>query len=294
MPNLTKIVRLVALVYKRSGIFEPVKPGPKKTYSNLYICQLVVVQHLKGLTDESAYLRYVKSHRFKCFPKIPSQQQYNHRAKQLQPITDFLTGYLIRKLKLHKQKIRIIDATGVPVVKYHRRFNTKAFKNKKFFGLGYCAAKKFRYYGVKLTLIVNSEGIPITYHLMPANRHDSIALTKISKELYNIWLIGDKGYIGKRRKEQLRAKRKILLITPYRKNQKARNTKWEKRKLKKRKVVEWVNNQLKDFGQLEQLRAVSYGGIKSRIRNLIFSHLMACYFNKIYHRNVLSIKEILG
>lgn len=294
MPNLTKIVCLVALVYKRSGFKEPVKPGPKKTYPNLYICQLVVVQHLKGFTDESAYLRYLKSHKFKAFPKIPSQQQYNQRAKQLQQLTDLLTGYLVRKLKLHKQKIRVIDATGVPVVKYHRRFNTKAFKDRKYFGIGYCAAKKLKYYGVKLTLIVNKEGIPITYHLMPANRHDSVALKKIGKELRNVWLIGDKGYVGRKRKEKLKQQRKILLITPYRKNQKQKNTKWERRKLRNRKVIEWVNNQLKDFGQLEHLRALSYEGINSRIRNLVFSHLMACYFNKIHCRNVLSIKEILS
>ena len=263
MPNLTKIVNLVGKIYKRSGFKEPVKPGPQPTYTNLYICQMVVVQHLKGFTDESAFLRYLKSHKFKCFPKIPSQQQYNHRAKQLQPLTDVLTGYLVKKLNIHKQKIRIIDATGVPVVKFHRRFNTRAFKNKKFFGLGYCAAKKLKYYGVKLTLIVNKEGIPVTYHLMPANRHDSIALKKLGKQLYNIWLIGDKGYVGKKRKEKLKQQRKILLITPYRRNQKAKNTRWEKRKLRNRKVVEWVNNQLKDFGELEHLRALSYAGVNS-------------------------------
>jgi hypothetical protein len=294
MPNLIKIVNLVAKIYKASGFKEPLKPGPAKTFSDLYICQLVVVQHLKGYTDESAYLRYLKSHKFRCFPKIPTQSCYNHRAKKLETVTGFLAGYLFRKLKIHKQKIRIIDATAVPVVKYHRRFNNKAFKNKKFFGLGYCAAKKLKYYGVKLTLVVNKEGIPITYHLMPANRHDSKALIKIGKELYNIWLIGDKGYVGRKRQGWLKRKRKILLITPYRRNQKQKNTKWEKRKLKNRKAVEWVNNQLKDFGELEHLRALSYEGVRSRIRNLVFSHLFACYFNKIHHRNVLSIKEILG
>lgn len=293
MPNLTRIVNLVARIYKGSGYAEQIRPG-RKSYTDLYICQLVVVQHLQGFTNESAYLRHLGRSQYKHFPSIPSQQQYNQRAKRLEPLTDFLTGYLVRKLKLHKQKIRIIDATAVPVVKYHRRFNTKAFKNKRFFGLGYCAAKKLKYYGVKLTLLVTKEGIPVAYHLMPANRHDSQALTKIGKELYNIWLIGDKGYVGRRRQDWLKRKRKIRLIMPYRKNQRQRNTRWEKRKLRNRKVVEWVNNQLKDFGGLEHLRALSHAGTKSRIRNLIFSHLVACYFNKIHKRNMLSIKEILG
>jgi hypothetical protein len=294
MPNLIKIVKLVGEIYKRSHFQSPITPGPDKRYSDLYICQLVVAQHLLGYTNESAYLRYLKNHRFKCLPLIPSQQQYNRRAKKLEVLTDCLTGYLVYRLKLHKRKIRVIDATGVPLVKFHRRFKTKAFRDRRFFGIGYCAAKKERYYGVKLTLVVSREGEIISFDIMPANQHDSRALTRICKELNNVWLIGDKGYLGRERKARLKEEHRILLITPYKRNQKARNTTWEKRKLKSRKVVEWVNNQLKDLFELEHLRAVSYQGVKSRIRNIVFSHLIACYFNKKYHRNVLSIKEILG
>lgn len=293
MPNLTKIVNLVREIYKQSGFKEPRRPG-KRGFSDLYVCQMVVVQNLKGYTNESEFLRYLANHPCKAFPKLPTQSCYNHRSKELGPAIEQLTAAALKKLQVHKTKIRIIDATGVPVTKFYRRWKTKPFSNNKFFGVGYCHAKKERYYGVKLTLIVSREGIPVTYHLMSARRHDVKALEPAVKDLKGIWLIGDKGYAGKKIHQQLKLSQRIKVIIPKRKNQKIRNTKWEKRKLKHRRLIEVINEQLKDHFNLEKLRAKSVEGIQARIRNIIFSYLVATYFNKKHHRNLLSIKGILS
>jgi hypothetical protein len=293
MPNLTKIVNLVGEIYKTSGFKEPRRPG-KKEFTDLYICQLVVVQNLKGFTNESAFLRFLKNHPCKAFPNLPTQSCYNHRSKTLGPVIEQLTATVLKKLRVNKTKIRIIDATGVPVTKFYRRWKTKAFSNNKFFGVGYCHAKKERYYGVKLTLIVSKQGIPVTYYLMSARCHDVKALRPAVKNLTGVWLIGDKGYAGKKIHQALKLEQRIKVIIPKRKNQKVRNTKWEKRKLKHRRLIEVINEQLKDHFNLEKLRAKSLEGIKTRIRNIIFSYLMAIHFNKKYHRNLLSIKGILS
>lgn len=293
MPNLTKIVNLVREIYKQSDFKEP-RRGGKKTFSDLYICQMVVVQNLKGYTSESEFLRFLKNHPCKALPKLPTQSCYNHRAKKLEPVMRELTMAVLQKLRVQKTKIRIIDATGVPVTKFYRRWRTKAFKNQKLFGVGYCHAKKERYYGVKLTLIVNQNGIPVTYHLMSARRHDVKALEPAAKQLTGVWLVGDKGYAGKQIHQKLRLEQRVRVITPKRRNQKVRNTAWEKRKLKHRRLIEVINEQLKDHFNLEKLRAKSQEGIHARIRNIIFSYLMAVYFNKKYHRNPLSIKGILS
>lgn len=293
MPNLTKIVNLVREIYKQSAFKEPRRPG-KREFSDLYICQLVVVQNLKGFSNESAFLRFLKNHPCKAFPVLPTQSCYNHRSKELGAIIEQLTEKIQQKLQIHQTKIRIIDATGVPVTKFYRRWKTKSFRNNKYFGVGYCHAKKERYYGVKLTLIVTKEGIPITYHLMPANRHDVKALEPVAKNLTGVWLVGDKGYVSKRLHAKLKRTQRIKVITPKRKNQKVKNTAWEKRKLKHRILIEVINEQLKDHFNLEKLRAKSAEGIQARIRNIIFSYLVATYFNKMYHRNLLSIKGILS
>jgi len=293
MPNLTRIVNLVARIYKRAGYAEPVRRG-RKTYSDLYICQMMVIQCLKGYTNESSYLRHLKRSRFTHFPRIPSQQQYNQRSKDLAPLIARLTEQVLKELSVNKTKIRVIDATGIPVAKLYRARKTKAFSDKKHFGIGYCVAKKERYFGQKLTIITNQDGIPVTYRLMAANKHDIRAVAGAARNLSHVWLIGDKGYVGKQRAEQLYEQQRIRVITPRRKNQKQRNTAWENRKLKHRQIVERINNQLKDHFGLEKLRAKSRQGIEARVRNIIFSYLVAVYFNKRYKRNLLSIKDILA
>ena len=294
MPNLTRIVNLVGEIYKLSRLKEPRRPG-KREFSDLYICQMVVAQNLKGYANnQSAFLRHLERHKFKAFSKIPSQQQFNRRSKKLKPVIEVLTETLLKKLGTNKTRIRIIDATGVPVVKFYRRWSTRAFKNRQFFGIGYCAAKDERYYGQKLTLVINQAGIPVSYHLMSARCHDVKGLIPAVRNLQGVWLVGDRGYIGAKLHEELKLNQRIRVIVAKRKNQKTRNTAWEKRKLKHRKLVEVINEQLKDQFLLETLKAKSQEGLSTRISNIIFSYLVAVYFNRKYHRNLLSIKDILN
>ena len=80
-------------------------------------------------------------------------------------------------------------------------------------------------------------------------------ITTITK-YRKIHLIGDKGYISKEKKENL-AKKKINLIAPYKKNMKNKktkkkmtNTEKNKKKLRKRYVIEHVNQKIKKYVRL--------------------------------------------
>lgn len=58
-------------------------------------------------------------------------------------------------------------------------------------------------------------------------------------------IIGDAGYIVNDETKQILAKKNVTMITPYRKNQKKVNTLAEKKKLKKRNVIERKINLMK-------------------------------------------------
>ena len=62
-------------------------------------------------------------------------------------------------------------------------------------------------------------------------------------------LIGDKGYINKDIKNNLKNK-KINLIYPKRKNQKIKTNEYEKKKLSKRYIIEHVNQKIKYFDRI--------------------------------------------
>jgi len=254
-----------------------------------------------GFTSERSFLRFVPELKSKDFVKLPDQSQYNRRAKSLKPITGKLISKMQKYLNIEKSKIRVLDTTPVPVVKLSRAKKRKILTDKRQIAIGYCAAQRTHYCGLKLNLVVNHQGIPCRHYLKPANKSDIRCLEEIlvenekekNRELSDIVLVADKGYISDFNKDWVKRCWQITLITGYRRNQKKQNTKKEKQLLKKRKIIETVNSQLKDQMNLEKLRAKTYEGISSRINNIIFTYIFGVYFNKKHHRNPLNLKSIL-
>jgi len=295
--NLEFILQEIDVLCK--GVRFPKKKsrrGRKPEYSNKQIIKLVVIQHLLGFTSERSFLRFVPELKCQEFDKLPDQSRYNRRAKSLKPITEKLISKIQDYLNISKSRIRVLDTTPVPVVKLSRAGKRKILTDKKQVAIGYCATQRTHYCGLKLNLLVNHQGIPCKHYLKPANKSDIRCLEEIlveKKEIKDVVLIGDKGYISSFDKDWVKRCWRITLITGYRKNQKRKNTKKEKQLLKKRKIIETVIGQLKDQMNLEKLRAKTYEGLSSRIDNIIFTYIFGVYFNKKYHRNPLKLKSIL-
>lgn len=273
--------------------------GRKSEYPNKLIVKLMIIQHLLGFTSERSFLRFVPEFKCEQFNKLPDQSQYNRRAKSLKTITEKLISKMSPALAIDKSRLRILDTTPVPVVKISRAKRRKIFMDKKQASIGYRAAQRTHYCGLKLNLFVNQRGIPYQYRLKPANKSDIKCLEEIlveqkNSKLSDTVLIADKGYISKFNKDWFKKCWRITLITGYRKNQNKQNTKREKQLLKKRKIIETVIGQLKDQMNLDKLRAKSYQGLSSRINNIIFTFIFGVCFNKKYGRNPLNLKSILA
>jgi len=270
--------------------------GRQPEYSNKLIVKLVIVQHLLGFTSERSFLRFVPELQCEQFNQLPDQSQYNRRAKSLKAITEKLISKMSQEMRIDKSRLRILDTAPVPVVKLSRAKKRKILTDKHQVVIGYCAAQKTHYCGIKLSLLVNKQGIPCRHYLKPANKSDIRCLEEIlieKKNIRDVVLVADKGYISDFNKSWVKDCWKITLITPYRRNQKRTNTKREKELLKKRKIIETVIGQLKDQMNLDKLRAKSYQGLSSRINNIIFTFIVGVYFNKKYRRNPLNLKSIL-
>lgn len=272
------------------------RPGRKPEYSDKLIVKLVIIQYLLGFTSERSFLRFVPELKSREFTRLPDQSQYNRRAKSLKPTTKKLISKMQGYLNISRSKIRVLDTAPVPVVKLSRAKKRKILTDKEQVSIGYCASQKTHYCGLKLNLLVNRQGIPCQHYLKPANKSDIKCLEEIlveKKDIKDVVLIGDKGYISSSDKEWVKRRWRITLITGYRRNQKRQNTKKEKQLLKKRKIIETVISQLKDQMNLDKLRAKTYEGLSSRIDNIIFAYIFGVYFNKKHRRNPLNLKSIL-
>jgi hypothetical protein len=142
-----------------------------------------------------------------------------------------------------------IDATSVRVchnrrIPRHRVFDGIAQRGKTSMGW---------FYGFKLHLVVTEQGDIVNFAITPGNVDDRQPVTKLVHELTG-WLFGDKGYISQSLAAQLLTQG-LKFVTTVRQNMTQQLlTLTEKLLLRRRVIVETVNDQLKNISQIEHSR----------------------------------------
>lgn len=96
--------------------------------------------------------------------------------------------------------------------------------------------------GTKVSIIVNSKGVPLSIHIVNSNFHDvSLVLPnyyKINKNIKITNLIGDKGYVSSKTKQYFKDKHNVNYLYPDKKNTLNPMSKEDKLKIKSRSINE--------------------------------------------------------
>lgn len=109
------------------------------------------------------------------------------------------------------------------------------------------------FYGFKLHLLINDQGEMLALCLTHANIGDRKPVPHLARKLWGK-LFGDKGDISQALFEHL-FEHGLHLITPIRKNMKNRLMPLiDKLLVRKRAIIETINDQLKNISQIEHLR----------------------------------------
>ncbi|MFP5471851.1 MAG: IS982 family transposase, partial [Bacteroidia bacterium] len=125
----------------------------------------------------------------------------------------------------------------------------------------------------KLHLIINDKGEILSFYLTKGNTDDRDVktITNMTKKLFGK-LFGDKGYISKALSDLLFGNG-IQLITQVRRNMKKHAlSNEEKILLRKRSVIETVNDELKNICQIEHTRHRSISGFLLNIMGAIAAY----------------------
>ena len=109
------------------------------------------------------------------------------------------------------------------------------------------------FYGFKVHLVINDEGELLGVKITAGNVDDRDPVPELARALFGK-LFGDRGYISQALFEQL-WQQGVQLITKLRKNMKNKLLPLlDKLLLRKRSIVETVNDQLKNISQIEHSR----------------------------------------
>jgi hypothetical protein len=191
------------------------------------------------------YLLHICGKLKDCFPKTLS---YNRFVELIPTVIVPLCAYLQTRKKITKG-ISFIDSTSIIVCHNKRIYGHKVFKN--FAKLG--KTTKGWFYGFKLHLVCNHEGELIDCKFTAGNVDDRQPVPDLVKNLFGK-LFGDKGYISQTLFEKLLT-HGLQLVTGIKKTMKNKLLDlFDKIMLRKRSLIESINNQLKNVFQLEHTR----------------------------------------
>jgi hypothetical protein len=210
------------------------------------VMTILVFFHLSGYRNFKAfYTEHVMRQLAWAFPRLVSYQRFVELQRDaLAPLWCYLhtrfgdcTG------------ISFVDATTLAVchnlrIPQHKVFLDSARRGQSSMGW---------FYGFKLHLAISERGELLGCYLTPGNVDDRRPVPGMVRELWGK-LFGDKGYISQPLSALLQAQ-ELQLVTKLKKNMKNKFLALaDKLLLRKRALIETVNDQLKNISQIEHTR----------------------------------------
>ena len=210
------------------------------------IMTIVIHFHQSGYRDfKDYYTKHVQVHLQTEFPQLVS---YSRFVTLMQRVAFPLWRYA-QSCCGSCSGIAFIDSTALRVCT-----NRRIQRHKVFAGLaarGQCSLGWF--YGFKLHLVINEYGEILAFTLTAGNVDDRKPVPKLVKALFGK-LFGDKGYLSQPLFDTL-LDQGLRLITGLRANMKNRlMLMTDKLLLRRRFIIETINDQLKNQSQIEHSR----------------------------------------
>lgn len=256
----------------------------KSKLSDSEVITILVLFHLKGYRClKHFYLYYVKVHMQSDFPETVSYNRFVElQSKSILPMVVFLQTCCLGKCS----GISFLDSTVLKACHYKREKQNKVFKGIAAKGRGTMGW----FFGFKLHIIINERGEIIDFLITQGNVDDRQPLKdKAFHDKVFGKIFADRGYIGKDLFEKLFVDG-IHLVTKIKKNMKnALIHIYDKILLRKRAVVESVNDILKNQCQIEHTRHRSFDNF---ITNLISGLIAYAFYPTKPNINIHDLERI--
>ena len=280
-----KITEIYCIVDEFCKEFEEAKKGhvlPKNntrayknrafTMSDSEVITILILFHSMSFRNlKHFYLYYVQKHLKSEFPRTVSYNRFVElQSKATMPLAIFLKTCCLGVCT----GISYIDSTPLRACHIRRERSNKVFK--EYAAKGQCSIGWF--YGFKLHLVINDKGEILDFMLTQGNVDDREPLKNKSfhKKIFGK-LFGDKGYISSSLFEKMFIDG-VHLITKLKKNMKnSLMLMSDKIYLKKRALIETVNDELKNICQVEHTRHRSFSNF---ITNLLSGLIAYSFFPK--------------
>lgn len=221
------------------------KPGTKSKLSLSEIVTILIAYHQSSFRHFKAFYLFLSNEKLHDFPNLVSYHRFVELTKNALP---YLSAYLQSKMG-SVTGISFIDSNSIAICK-----NIRISRNRVFSGL----AKRGKsscgwFFGFKLHLIVNEIGELLSVKVTQGNVDDRNPVLNLCKKIKGK-IFADRGYLGDALFKKL-YKKGIHLITSVKGNMKNKIIPMvDKIMLRKRFIIETINDQLKNISNIEHSR----------------------------------------
>ena len=154
--------------------------------------------HLEGCFEKKKMHRLILKYWPQWFPRLPSYQTFVLRLNRLEPTFQTFGALLSDALAATRtpECDHLVDSLPVMLAQHGHSYGARI--GREIADIGYCAAKKTRFHGVRLHCIAQRRRgrlpLPQQVWLCGASHHDSKAFIEQQPELASTELFGDLAY----------------------------------------------------------------------------------------------------
>src|SRR5205085_2677027 len=154
--------------------------------------------HLEGCFEKKKMHRLILKYWRGWFPRLPSYQTFVLRLNRLEPTFQTFSAVLSGALAARRapEFDHLVDSLPVMLAQHGHSYRARV--GRELADIGYCAAKKTRFHGVRLHLIAQRRTgrlpLPAQVWLCGASHHDSQAFIRQQPTLAETSLFGDLAY----------------------------------------------------------------------------------------------------
>lgn len=267
------------------------RPGPPPSLSDSEVITIAAVGELFGMGVEGRWYSLVCQHYSHLFPGLNERSRFNRRRRDLWQVTNLLRSRLMKALVSPHDPWRILDSFPLVVANWGRRSRVKVAREEGGFGKAH--AKQVRFFGYRVHLLINLEGVVVNFVLAPANAHDITVAPEVLEGEKGVTALGDKGYVSLPLETEL-AQHQVRLLALTRENSKHPLPKELAKLIRSaRQLIETVGSQLTQVFHIEHNLAKSTWGIKTRLVDKLLAHTVGCYLNHLLGRPLLHMAGLV-
>jgi Transposase DDE domain len=246
--------------------------GPQPTLADSEVITMELVGELWKLDTDKDLFRFFRLYHRREFPALArvNRTTFTRQAANLWRVKQLIQQRLAAALS-EGDPVWLVDSLPVDACQFARATFCRRFAGQADYG--YCHLRKRTFYGFRLHLRVNRDGVILGFQLAPARASEKAVLPELGLPADSVG-IGDRNYWSPDLRQRLAAAG-VTLLAPYYQKSKDPDPRRSARLSAVRYKIETVNGQLAERYNIKRTWAKDLWHLCHRIIRKILSHTVA-------------------